>query len=40
MMPNAPDRVAPRLGVGQTRWLSWLTLLAGAVMCIFAALMS
>jgi len=39
-MSNAPDRAAPRLGVRQTRWLSWLTLLAGAVMCVVAALMS
>ena len=35
-MANDPDRHSLR----QTKWLSWLTLLAGAAMCIFAVLMS
>jgi hypothetical protein len=26
--------------LGQTKWLSWLTLVAGAVMCVVALLMS
>jgi hypothetical protein len=35
-MANDRDRHSLR----QTKWLSWLTLLAGAVMCVFAVLMS
>jgi hypothetical protein len=36
-MANDPDRHSLRQ---TTKWLSWLTLLAGAAMCIFAVLMS
>jgi hypothetical protein len=35
-MASDPDRQSLR----QTKWLSWLTLFAGAVMCVFAVLMS
>jgi hypothetical protein len=35
-MASDPDRHSIR----QMKWLSWLTLLAGAVMCVFAVLMS
>jgi hypothetical protein len=36
-MSSNPDRGAP---FPQTKWLSWLTLVAGAVMCVVAVLMS
>jgi hypothetical protein len=39
MAKNDLDRHSLRQ-TNQTRWLSWLTLLAGAVMCVFAVLMS
>jgi hypothetical protein len=34
--PMPEDQARPQ----RTKWLSWLTLLAGAVMCVVAVLMS
>jgi len=35
-----PSRPPPVPDERRTRWLSWLTLAAGAVMCVVAVLMS
>jgi hypothetical protein len=39
-MPKDPDRAHSSAAERPPRWLSWVTLLAGAVMCAIAALMS
>jgi len=36
-MSSDPERVLPR---GHAKWLSWLTLAAGAAMCVVAVLLS
>ena len=39
-MSKHPDRVPPAPSERPTRWLSWLTLLAGAAMCAVAVSLS
>jgi hypothetical protein len=37
-MSNKP--AAARMGERRDRWISWMTLVAGAVMCVVAVLLS
>jgi hypothetical protein len=40
LMSSEPNRRTSAFGAYRSRWLSWLTLLAGAVMCVIAVLLS
>jgi hypothetical protein len=39
-MSNDPHQPSARPVERQVKWLSWVTLLAGAVMCVVAVLLS